>query len=227
MYLSCTDKIWEVVKFQGRIQQSISQAYSAILNDRTLITSPETAKGWGISMRGIPIYVLTFQQDNLTICYNLLKDHWFRWASWDGTNYSAAFINSYCYSRNLKKHLVGDRRSTGKIFELAGLADDSSDMRWELTSGHVGDWTVTPAGRMVFKCKRGAATDTSEPNLVWQHRDNGNQNFSTGRNVSLGLQNDRELFGSLNRCGVYQLRQHRVVYTGQKTDFIFAGADES
>lgn len=227
MYLSCTDKIWEVVKFQGRVQQSISQVYSAILNDRTLITSPETAKAWGVTMRGIPMYVLTFQDDNLTICYNLLKDHWFRWGYWNGSTYEAAIINSYCYSRTLNKHLVGDRRNNGRIYELTGLSNNGDAIRFELTSGHVGDWSVVTAGRMTFKCKRGAAIDSSEPTFTWQNRDNGNQNFSTGRTVSLGLTSDTELLGVLNRNGVYQLRQHRIVYDGTKTDFIFAGADES
>ncbi len=227
MYLSCTDKIWEVVKFQGRVQQSISQEYSAILNDRTLITSPETAKAWGIIMRGIPMYVLTFQDDDLTICYNLVKNHWFRWAYWNGTTYEAALINSYCYSKATKKHFVGDRRDTGKIFELTGTAEDSGDMRFELTSGWIGDGTPTPVGRMIFTAKRGAVTDSTEPTFSWARRDNGNQNFPTARTVSLGLTNDTEMFGALNRCGQYQKGMHRIVYLGQKTEFIFAGADES
>lgn len=229
MYLSCTDRIWEVVKFQGRVQQSISQVYSAILNDRTLITSPSTAKAWGMVMKGIPIYVLSFQTDNLTICYNLVKDHWFRWSYWDGASYGAALANAYCYSKTLKKHFVGDRRDNGKIFELVGNADDSGEMRFELTSGHVsaGSWAPKPVGRMLFKCKRGAASDSSEPTFSWAVRDNGNTNFSTARTVSLGLANDTEFFGFLNRCGMYQTRQHRIIYLGSKTDFIFSVADES
>lgn len=229
MYLSCTDKVWEIVKFQGRVQQTISQVYASVLNDRTLVTTPATAKAWGVVMRGIPMYVITFPSDALTICYNLVKDHWWRWAYWNGSSYESAIINAYTYSKTLKKHLVGDRRDNGKIYELTGTADDTGDIRFELTSGHVaaGTWSPKPVGRMLFKCKRGAVTDGSEPTFSWQARDNGNQNFSTARTVSLGLANDNEMFGSLNRCGMYQTRQHRIVYLGTKTDFIFAGADES
>jgi photosystem II stability/assembly factor-like uncharacterized protein len=230
MYLSCTDRIWEVVKFQGRTQQNISQVYASILNDRTLITSPQTAKAWGINLRGMPFYVLTFQDDNLTIVYNLLKDHWFRWGIWNGTDYeSAAIINAYVYSRALNKHLVGDRRATGKIFEIRGTAEDGQDMCFDLTSGHVaaGNWGPKPVGRVMFKCKRGAAIDSSEPVFTYATRDNGNQTFGTARSVSLGFTNDTELFGQLNRCGMYHTRQHRIRYVGSKTDFIFAQADES
>jgi len=230
MYLSCTDRIWEVVKFQGRVQQNISQVYASILNNRTLIAAPQLAKAWGVNFRGMPFYVLSFQADNLTIVYNLTKDHWFRWGPWDGTSYAhAAIINSYVYSKTFNKHLIGDRRATGKIYEIGGTAEDGEDMCFELTSGHRrgSSFGPKPVGRVLFKCKRGAAIDTSEPSFTYTTRDNGNQTFGTPRPVSLGLTNDTELLGQLNRCGTYQTRQDRIRYIGSKTDFIFSEADES
>ena len=229
MYLSCTDKVWEVVKFQGRTQQSISQVYAAILNDRTLLTSPATAKAWGVIIHGMPHYVLSFQADNLTICYNVMKDHWWRWAYWNGTSYESALINSYVYSKTLNKHFIGDRQANGRVYELTGLTDNSQAIRFELTSGHVSAGSLAPkqVGRMVFKLKRGQASDGSEPVFSWAARDNGNQNFGSARTVSLGLTNNTEHFGYLNRCGMYNTRQHRVIHLDTKSDFILSEADES
>lgn len=229
MYLSGTDNVIEVVKFQGRSQQSISHEYAAILNDRTQITSPSTAKAWGVVIRGIPHYVLTFPADNLTICYNLVKNHWWRWAYWNGFSYEASLCNAYVYSKALNKHIVGDRRANGKIYTIEGLTDGGEALRFELTSGNISGGSLFPKAvdRMLFRVKRGQATDSSEPVFTWQARDNGNANFGTARSVSLGLTNDNEFLGYLNRGGTYFSRQHRIVHLDTKSSFIFSELDET
>jgi len=229
MYLTDTDGPIQVVQFRGRSQHSISQEYAAILNDRTLVTSPATARAWGVVIRGLPHYVLSFPADNLTICYNLLKNHWWRWGVWNGSSFEAAVINAYGYSKAMNRHFIGDRRANGRIYTLEGLTENGTAIRFELTSGHVsaGGFGVKQVSRYLYKVKRGQALDTSEPVFTHAWRDDGRPTFAPARSVPLGLTGETEFFGHVNRGGMYRTRQHRIVHDDTQSDFIFSEADES
>lgn len=229
MYLTDTDGPVQVVQFRGRTQHPVSPQYAAILNDRTLVSNPAAAKAWGVVMRGIPHYVLSFQADNLTICYNLAQDHWWRWGYWNGTTFEAALINSYCYSRAQKKHFIGDRRANGRLYTLEGLTDDGTAIRFELTSGHIthGGFFPKPVGRYLYQVQRGGAQDSSTPVFTHEVRDDNRPSFGTARQISLGVAGDTEFLGHSNRWGCYRARQHRIVHQDTQSDFVFAELDES
>lgn len=227
MYLTDTDNVIQVVRFRGRQQQQMSQEYAEVLNDRATITSPSTAKAWGIALRGMPHYVITFPADNLTLCYNLLTDHWWRWAYWNGTTYEAAIINSYCYWSAQNKHIVGDRRDNGRIYTLGGLTDNGDAIRFELTSGNVTRETdrLKVSNRIIHKTKRGQASDTSEPRFKVRFRDNGGK-WGRYQNVSLGYANQDDFFAPQYQLGSYRARQVQIVHDDTKSDFIYSHADE-
>jgi hypothetical protein len=226
-YLTSTDNVIQVVQFEGLIEKQMSAEYAAILNDRTVVTQPELARAWAVAIRGMPHYVITFPADALTICYNLQKRHWWRWALWDGNNYGAATIHAYAYWRAQNVHLIGDYRPNGRIYTMNGLTDNGDIIRYELTSGHVGNYSRNPAGRQIYNVKRGQTVDETVPIFTVQKRDDGRKDFGPPRPVSLGATDDNEFFGHLNRCGSYRKRQMRIVHEDAKSNFIFVGMDES
>lgn len=231
MYLTSTDKGVKVVQLQGRQQKGISDEYDQILNDRDIVTQPDAAKAWGITIRGLRFYVISFPWDNLTLIYNLQQDHWARWAFWNGTEYEAALINAYCYSNAYKRHFIGDRRSTGKVFtlDLNNFTDDGMPIVFEYTSGHVsrgGDSAKFPA-RYLGKYKRGYSIDNTVPEVLLSWRDDGRGTFSTERVLSLGATGENEFYTHANRLGMYRLRQWRQRAFLSKCRLIFAQADES
>lgn len=230
MYLTDTDNVIQVVRFQSRQQQQMSQEYAEILNDRTLITNPSAAKAWGIAIRGMPHYVISFQADNLTLCYNVLMDHWWRWAySPDGgTTLQAAIINSYAYWRATNTHLIGDRRDNGKIYTLGGLTDDGQKIRFELTSGNVTRGTdfLKKTSEIMHKVKRGQAIDSSEPKMKVRTRDNGGA-WGRYQPISLGWNGQNEFFGAQYHLGQYMSRQYQIVHDDDKSDFIYCHGDET
>ena len=227
MYLTHTDNVIQVVKLRDRTQKQISQEYAEILNDRTLITSPSTAKAWAVALRGMPHYVLSFPGDNLTICYNITADHWWRWGYWTGTAYQGALVNSYCYWKAQNKHLVGDRRNNGRIYTLGGLTDNGDAIRFELTSGNITRETdrLKLASSVIHKTKRGQVSDTSEARFRTRTRDDGG-NWSRYRDVSLGFARESDFFASEYQLGSYRARQYQIVHDDTKSDFIYSHGDE-
>lgn len=226
MYLTDTDNVIQVVKFRNRVQQQISQEYAKIINDRSLVTLPGSAKAWGVALRGMPHYVLSFPADNLTICYNVLADHWWRWAAGTSAD-TAALINSYCYWKTQNRHLVGDRRDNGRIYTLGGLTDNGTAIRFELTSGNISRDTdrLKLCGSVTHKVKRGQATDISEPHFRMRMRDDG-QGWSRYASVSLGWARQTELFAPQYHLGSYHARQWQIVHDDTKSDFIYSHGDE-
>lgn len=214
-----------VLRIEGREPKPISWPYDNVIEGLTLTN----ARAWGVVMNGKNFYVLTFPSNNLTLCYNVQQDHWSQLAYWTGTAYQAFLLNAYAFSTAQSKHFVGDRRANGRIYTMEGVSDDGSEIRFKLTSGWISWNTDRPktGHRILYKVERGTAIDTSTPKFKVEFRDNGNATARPSRTVSLGASGDNEFYGSLNRCGQYQQRQHSIIHDDTKSDFVFVYADES
>jgi hypothetical protein len=215
-FLTVFDRAVRICRLEGRQAKPISYPIDPLISTSTA----SNAHAWCLTINRIPFYVINFPTTGVIVAYNALQD---TWSTFDGLP-----INSSCFIKTWDKMLVGDSRSTGKIFTLEGLTDDGNAIRFELTSGNInwGTYRRKRSNKLVFKVKRGSATDTSEPHFKVQFNDDG-KGWSPTRKVSLGFAGETESFGVLYQCGSYRQRQIRIVHDDMKSDFILAGVEET
>lgn len=225
-YLGNKDSGIYVLSVVQRQAKSMSSPYDSVIQG---LTDHVNAKAWGINFQGTPFYVLTFPADDLTLCYNLKTKSWSQLGYWDATakTYSEHLTNCYLYVKAWNKHLVGTRLATGKIYTLGGLTDNTNPTRMALTSGNVSRGTdrLKLCDELIFKLRRGTATDISEPRISVEFRDNGGA-WSRPRYVSMGWAGQDEFYGSLTQCGSYRSRQYRIVHDDTKSDCIITSVEE-
>lgn len=224
-WLGIYDDVPKVMRLKGRVPEPISWPYDSVINTLTLTD----AIAWPVVMQGKNFYVITFPTSNITLCYNVQLDHWSQLAYWNGATYDAWLGNAFVFSRLQNKTFVGDRRANGRIYTMEGLTDNTDAIRFKLTSGWISWGTDRPktCGRIVYKVKRGTATDSSAPVFSVALRDDGHPAAAPARNVSLGITSDKEFYGNLNRCGMYRQREHSIIHVDTKSEFLFVHADES
>lgn len=221
----------KVMRLEGRTVKPISSPYDDLINNLTGLATgpPSTPEAFCVTIDEKPFYVITFPVDNLTLAYNIQHDDWSQVSYLNAGTREDWLMSAYCYSEFFNRHYVGDRRANGRLYTLGGLTDNGDPIKFELTSGHIsrGSDARKTCPRMLFKVKRGQATDSSEPEFSYSTRDDGRTNFATVRAVGLGLTGDSEFYGHLNRCGMYRQRQHKIIHEDTVSDFIFVHADES
>lgn len=216
----------QVIRVANRQATPLSTPYDDVIKG---YTDHATARAWGPTIAGLPFYIITWPTTNFSLAYNIKRDEWYQWSFYNAGSLEAHLMNAYCFSRGQNKHFVGDRRANGRLYTLTGLTDNANQIVFELTSGWVSYGSdmrkITP--RILYKAKRGQATDSSTPTFSVKFRNDGQPNFGNARTVSLGATNDTEFFGYLNRCGLWRQRQHRITHSDTKSDFILVHAEET
>jgi hypothetical protein len=215
-FLAVFDRAVRIIRLEGRQVKPISYPIDPLISTATA----SNAHAWCLTINRIPFYVINFPSTGLTLAYNALQDTW--------STFEGLPINSTCYIKGWDATLVGDNASTGQIFTLDGLTDNGAPITFELTSGNI-NWGTDRRKRCakyVFRCKRGSATDTSEPYFEVRFRDDG-KDWGPPRRVSLGFAGDTESYGVLHQCGIYRQRQIRITHDDTKSDFILAGIEET
>lgn len=215
-FLSVFDRAVRIIRLEGRQVKPVSYPIDPLISTAT----GSNAHAWCLTINRIPFYVINFPTDGIILAYNALQN---TWSTFDGLP-----INSTHYVKAWDKTLIGDSRTTGKVFTLDGLTDDGNAITFELTSGNI-SWGTDRRKRCtkyVFRVKRGQATDYSEPHFKVQFKDDGGS-WSPVRKVSLGFAGDSESYGVLYSCGIYRQRQIRIIHDDIKSDFILAAVEET
>lgn len=215
-FLGVFDRAVRVLRLEGRAAKPVSYPIDPLISTSTA----SNAHAWCLTINRIPFYVINFPTTGVCLALNVLQNTW--------STFEGLPINSTCFIKAWDKTLIGDSRSTGKIYELGGLTDDGNAISFELTSGNItwGTDRKKRCNKLLFKVKRGQANDTSEPYFSVQFKDDG-KDWSAIRKVSLGFAGDTESYGVLYQCGTYRQRQIRIIHDDTKSDFILAGVEET
>ena len=223
MYLTHRDGGVQFVRILQRSPHSVSIKMDSVLAG---VTDFVNAKSWTISLKGTPLYVVTFPSDAVTYVYNVRRNEWYQWGAYSAGTWSKFAMNAYTYVPAFNKHLVGDA-TDGKIWELTGITDNSSAIGFQITSGNI-DWGTSffkRCEKIRYRFKRGA-TSSTEPTVTIEFNDN-NEGWVTIDTVSLAVAADLYMYVDLHALGTYSSRRHRLTYTGTVTDLIFVGAEET
>jgi len=194
------------------------------------LSSVETAIGQVYTIEGLPLYVLSFPQDNRTLVYNILKNDWTEWDYWDQTEATTRRFrgNAYCYASRWNLHLVGDH-SNGKVYcaKPSVYQDISGPIRCVRRTGFITHGTdqEKESRSLRIKVKRSVATAAApNPQIMLRYRNNGGA-WSNELWRNLGPVGDHENYVTWESLGQYRARQYEIAFT-DNAPFEMAGAEE-
>jgi hypothetical protein len=210
-YLSWIDGSLRIVKLEGRRPVLVSEPYDRYL---TSVTTLSTARAFALVFDTKPFYCVTFPSpDNKTLAFNLRTRTWSELGFWNGSTYDQYLGQCSAYWPEQQKMLVGDRRANGKVHQISGLTDDTSLIRFELTS-NVHRWGT-------FHRKR---SDKLVCNAV-----GGNFKLQWSDAVAAfpGVFVDVNVdYGFVNRLGKYRDRVYQVVHDATGSTFTLINVEE-
>jgi hypothetical protein len=175
-------------------------------------------------------YSITFPTDKKTYWHDIRLNKWSQMSYWYDNNYEnqAHLLNSYCFAPNWGLHLVGDRRYSGKIFKMSSdiYQDDGQEIRYLHQSGKYDQGTNKRkrSSLMQFRAKRGiGAVDETMPKLMFRHRED--KNWSSEKQLDMGIVGDSGSMIKLSLPGIYNTRQIELSYT-ESTSFVVVNVKE-
>ena len=222
----CTvDEKPAVVRLVGNDPQVISLDIERVLDNFSTLAN---AIGDVISIGGQSFYILT--NEGQTWAYNIKKQEWYRW-SWWNKHYAEreAFLGRhFIFAKAWGKHLC-QSRVDGKIYEV--VSDATSDNGNLIATEWVTGWAdggtteekVLAWLRIHLKRAQGN-TAGSEPVMVFKYRNNGKQEWSNERQISLGKQGQYEFYKTLHSLGQFRSRQFSLRMT-DAANLVFAGIE--
>ncbi len=141
------------------------------------------AFGFTYSIDGHIVYVITFDQSNVTYCFDTTTSIWYKWST-DGYNNRHT---SNCFVRYNGLNLVGDKES-GTIYTLDPTAkkDGTLNIYRERTTQYISNHPDhTHFERLILEIQT-ATVPGSEPKVMLSHSDNYGNTYSAERIASLG-----------------------------------------
>jgi hypothetical protein len=193
-----------VVKMSGRTPVIVSNPIEAILDAMDTV---DDARAW---ITADSEYVIAFPTEGQTWCYDYRHDAWYRWTTWDEVNgerddfiaWNAATIWGKTFFQS---------RTDGKIYEYRRdvFTDDGAVMATEWRTGNIGRGYSSRCNKLRLQLKRGVGDGAGgEGQLEVKWRDNGKQEWSNPRLVSLGEVGQYDVFKELYCLGTYKTRQY-------------------
>lgn len=140
MFLTVQENWVRFVRFQHREPVDISRPYESVFG---YFTDPANAIATGITWNGAPFYVVRFPIDSRTFIYNIRRNEWTEWLTWDGIHYDHGFpMGAYAFIRGWNKHLIGDSRNA-TLYELDGsLTQINSTIRTQWDTAAVSHGSI-------------------------------------------------------------------------------------
>lgn len=170
----------------------------------------QEAIAYSYSIDGHFIYVLTFDQSNITYCFDSTTSIWYKWSTGGYNNRH----NSNCFIRFNGKNLVGDK-SNGIIYELdpTSRRDNGTAIYRERTFQYI---TNKPAPTFFDKLILDIQTATepgSEPQVMLDFSDDYGKTYSLERRGSLGEAGQYNLPIEFDALGSASSRAFRIRIT--------------
>jgi hypothetical protein len=186
----------------------------------------DDAKADKIEIAGRKFCVITFPSANVTLAYDYELKKWYRWGYWNKNKYQwdAWLVGCHVFVPEWNAHLVGDRRNTGKIFELSvdNTDDDGDEVRYLRQTYHLTYGTLEEKLNRFVKglVKRGqaAVTEENNPVLMLRYKDD-NSYWSKEIWVDMGATGDLKIdIDDQDIQNYFTTRQWEISYTA-KTPF--------
>ena len=170
-----------------------------------------------IEISGRSFFVVTFPTEKQTWVYDRVLNSWARWGFWNSatSSYDHWLVGTYTNATVWNKHIGGDRKLTGKVFEIKSdnLDDDGSMIRFFRRTGHIthGTHFRKRSNKLSFKVKSGiGSSDATSPSLMVKWRDDNGEFWANERLISLKAVGDSEFFAEIYNLGMYRARQYEV-----------------
>ncbi len=189
-----------VVKLAGNVPQVISPP--AINYQIGQFATISDAIAYMYSDSGHQFYVLTFPTANATLVYDATTNFWHERSTYIGGASSVRRHTSNCYANFAGKHLVGDYRANGKIYEMSAATYD--DAGYALTSirqaqhfADKNDGRLLSYHRLHIDIESGVGTQTGQgvdPQAGLSWSDDGAKTWSN------------EYYKSMGKIGEYKKR---------------------
>ena len=224
-FIFLDDEIRFVI-LEGRKVRNISAPFDDIFRN---IEAPNEARAMMIHIGNRAFYVVNFDADARTFCYDLSTEQWAEWGNWDSSQgeYNQFIAESHTFAKDWNKHLVGSINN-GKIYELSFDIedDDGSVIRSVLRTAPNtwGKYVRKRSNAIRFRILRGRGNGTNDPKFSFRYRDDGGP-WSNEFQISLGKIGENEYFARISKLGMYRSRQWEFLHT-YGTDFQIVNIEE-
>jgi hypothetical protein len=224
-YIFLDDEI-RFVMVEGRRVRNISGPFDDVFRS---LSSPGDARAMIMHIGNRAFYVVNFDADNRTFCYDLSTEQWAEWGKWTSAqgDYTKFIGQTHTFAKAWNKHLVG-HVSNGKIYEISfDHEDDAGDtIRSVLRTAPntYGKYVRKKSKALRFRILRGLGSGSDHPKFNMRYRDDGGP-WSNEVQVDLGKIGENEYFTRLNKLGMYRSRQWEFIHT-YGTDFQLVNIEE-
>lgn len=191
----------------------LSFNYARLLQSLSVVNDAEfdLVKGYG----GRKWVLMSFNDANLTVVYDIITKAFYEWGSWDGSKDNKLNAHCYSYSSVWGKHLIGSR-DQAIIYEIDinTFSDFGTAIHTEIVTGHYqhAGMDIVNSEATLIDCKRGVGTLDIEPAAVWDVADNRENTFSNQVDIPLGRAGETGLPNPIYGTGRYRTRQHRITH---------------
>lgn len=198
------------VILQGRQEKEISQPYDRQLQD---LSTVEDAIAHKVEIAGQKFYVVTFPTENFTLAFDYVLNQWYQWGKWDTINgkYDRLMVNCFTVVPEVGRHFAGG--TDGKIYEFTRdyYKDGTGPLRYLRRTGHIthGTYDRKVSSALYIKVRRGSG-DVADPKMQIRWQDNGSENWTNWKEISLGKDGKQYHIVRLNRTGIYRTRQYEI-----------------
>ena len=223
----CLDENRKLIEIRGRQPVEVSQPVNKVIQAMTQV---DTAIGQVYPVDGLPLYLLSFPEDQRTLVYNYQKQDWTEWDYFDQTEGVLKRYrgNSYCYAKAWNLHLVGDH-SNGQIYKALNTTyqDNGNTIQCRRRTGYVthGTFQEKECREVRFRVKQSVASvSVPNPQMMVRYRNHGGA-WGPERWINLGPAGDHENVVRLTQLGQYRSRQWEVAFT-ENAPFVLADAEE-
>lgn len=209
------DQEKQFIKIQSRSWQVVSTYIQKELSELSTVSD---AYAYTVNFKGHTWIYLTFPTEKVTYVYDYVLDTWHKRGLWNATTVSWEHFLGRCFSviTDPQIYLVGDRKSTGLVYQFSSLAysdvGDHQRLVWESGNLYFGTSKLKIVNATILKLKRGVTGSPTDAYGILQMRDD-NGVWNTEEEFSLGAVGEKETIIDFGPTGEYVTRQYRIVIT--------------
>lgn len=221
----------------GREPQIISFPVDIPIDD---IDDVSSARAFIMGFRGQSFYVITFPQVELniadsrhvgvTFAFNIKTNEWYIWGKYSSQfdQYEAYPGVSFVYAEPWNKRYVGG--DDGKLYQLDHevFKFGTETIRMAIRTGwrNWGKDVWKRSNMYTYDIKRGVGnSDVTAPIFLHKWRNDGNMEWTSPRQLSIGAVGVRTLPIKTRQCGRYYKRQDELIFT-DPCEIVFNGIEE-
>jgi hypothetical protein len=212
------DKRRRVCAISGDAVEVLSKEYDRFINELAVVSD---AVSFIISYENTTLFCISFPSANITIAYDLKKNQWYELGKFNHL-LSYDIYDGFCgeYIPTWGKYLVGGEE--GKIWEISNryFTENNEPIGFSFETGHINHGSDRVQKKCVglsARIKRGKTlfsapgVEPLEPTLMFRWQDDGRNEWSNWKSVSLGALGDTEIVKDLfnSRGGIYRTRKYQ------------------